>query len=168
MKWGVFSTGGVIYCGLAGRVPGWNRLWFLSNRNSRNRFSSLLLFQKHRTQLMSKSIPIIGPTHPFVGVSGALTLTSWNDDKEELRLLPLGGALWSFSYCWVEMNDSESIPGNTPKLHWGFDCNFTELYVNLWKSDIFMRIFPAMNMVCLFHLFNFCFIFLNKNLFLSF
>lgn len=35
-----FSTAGVIYDVLAGQIQGLKRLWFLSNRNGRNQFSS--------------------------------------------------------------------------------------------------------------------------------
>lgn len=157
MKWGVFSTGGVICCGLAGRVPGWNRLWFLGNRNSRNRFSPLLLFQKHRVQLMSKYVPVIAQPIPWLAWMGteAQSLISWDGDREELRLLPQGKALWSFSCCSVEMNSSENIPWNIPKLHGVLIVILPNYMFICGKvTSLGNRIFPAVNMVYLFHLFN--------------
>lgn len=65
-----FSTAGVIYDVLAGQIQGLKRLWFLSNRNGRNQFSSWLLFQKHRTQLMLKYISVLRlPAHHLIGVN---------------------------------------------------------------------------------------------------
>lgn len=49
-----FPLVGLIYYVLVGQSQGLKRLWFLSNRNSRNQFSLFLLFQKHRTQPVLK------------------------------------------------------------------------------------------------------------------
>lgn len=165
MKWGVFSTGGVIYYGLAGQIPGWKRLSFLSNRNSRNQFSPLLLSKTQNAADVE-----IYPNHrpdpsPYWGEWGLRPRPS---HTEMITKQGWGCCHWSWlcgvfpvAHSSVEMNYSENIP----KLRWSFDCNFTKLYINLRKSNIFMTESFAFHEYCAsFHLFDFYLKSLNKKI----
>lgn len=179
MEWheGIFSTGGVIYYVLAGQIQRLKRLWFLSNRNSRNQFSPLLLFQKRRTRPMLK-YTVIGltrdsPALTLLGWTGTETQTPspWDGGKEEIRLSSRVIALWSFS-C------GPSLGGN--ELLWKYPMkNSDGILMIIWPSytsigqevtSLWYHIFSSMNMVhlpfipFLLYIFRYKIVFLYKDI----